>query len=155
MPDWYYQDAKERVVGPLRGSDLLNLIRGGEVTELTLVRKDNSAWVSSVQINGLWTAASRPQTQFQCPLCSHNISKPPTRCPNCLKYVDQATGKLKKSGVSASQIRRIREAATQPESQSNSTDNQPSGSKHKQNEFGEIPSQIRSSKPWLRRLFKR
>ena len=114
MPDWYYRDQHDNTVGPVKPGELLQLIRDGELSEDTLVRKDDSQWVRSVEINGLWQAAARPDTEFCCPVCSTSLPKPPCRCPKCLKYVDKAVGKIKKASVNAKQLAKIREAASQP-----------------------------------------
>ncbi len=112
MPDWYYRDHHDNTVGPVKPGELLQLIRDGELTEDTLVRKDDSQWVRSVEINGLWQAAARPDTEFCCPVCNASLPKPPCRCPKCLKYVDKAVGKIKKPSVNAKQLAKIREAAS-------------------------------------------
>ncbi len=114
MPEWYYRDRQDSTVGPLTPHELLDLIRGGELEEDTLVRKDDSQWVRSIEINGLWAAAARPDTEFFCPVCNCSISKPPCRCPKCLKYVDKSVGRIKKASISAKQLSKIREAASQP-----------------------------------------
>jgi hypothetical protein len=113
MPDWYYRDKEDRIIGPLRPNELLAMIRGGDLSEDTLVRKDDSPWVRSVEINGLWSAAARPDAEFFCPVCNAEINKPPCRCPRCMKYVEKGVGRLKKSEVSAKQLAKIRETANQ------------------------------------------
>jgi hypothetical protein len=121
MPDWYYRDDQDRTVGPLRPGELLSMIRSGELSEDTLIRKDDSQWVRSIEINGLWAAAAAPETEFYCPVCGIEISKPPVRCPKCAKFVDKAVGKIKKPSVSAKQLAKLREAATQPVERTPST----------------------------------
>lgn len=114
MPEWYYRDTDDQVIGPLKPDEMLAMIRDGELTEKSLVRKDDSPWVPSVEVNGLWAAAARPETEFYCPVCNTLISKPPSRCPQCLKYIEKGIGRIKKLHVSAKQLAKIREAASQP-----------------------------------------
>lgn len=94
MAEWFYRTPFGEEKGPLGGTELLELIRRGEVRGNTEVRKDKSPWVLACQINGLWQAVGRPSVEFTCPHCGRPIAKPPTRCEECRKDVAKATGHL-------------------------------------------------------------
>ncbi len=113
MTDWFFRDAHDRTVGPLRSAELLERVRHGDIQRETWIRKDDSQWVRSIEINGLFDAAARPETEFSCPVCSHAISKPPTRCPSCMKYIDQAVGKIKRAESSSKQLQKLRALSQQ------------------------------------------
>lgn len=93
MAVWFYRlGAEER--GPINSNDLLALIREGTIQADTMVRKDDSQWARSADINGLWDAANRPNVVFRCPHCGKPINKPPTVCGSCSRKVQHAVGKL-------------------------------------------------------------
>ncbi|MDZ4848297.1 MAG: DUF4339 domain-containing protein [Pirellulaceae bacterium] len=94
MIHWYYRMGEADEHGPIGPSELLELIRKGVVREDTMVRKGTSSWVASSNINGLWEAAGRPTTAFNCPNCGKSIAKPPSRCSNCNQMIEHATGHL-------------------------------------------------------------
>lgn len=94
MADWYYRTFPGDEKGPIGSSQLLELIRRGEVKANTEVRKGNSTWVNACQVNGLWQAVGRPSVEFSCPFCGGAIAKPPTRCAECRKEVPKAVGHL-------------------------------------------------------------
>jgi hypothetical protein len=103
MAQWFYKNAQGRECGPLVGSQVLELVRQGEIQAQTEVRKDDSAWTVACQINGLWQAAGRPGVAFRCPYCAASISKPPTHCQACRRDVSQATGRLVNHSLTQSQ----------------------------------------------------
>jgi hypothetical protein len=80
--EWYYQLMNE-VVGPLSPAELLDKIRAGQVKEDTLIRKDDSQWVSASQVGGLFEAAQRTEARLICPYCGHDVDRPPTTCKHC------------------------------------------------------------------------
>jgi hypothetical protein len=80
--EWYYQLMNE-IVGPLSPSELIEKIRAGQVKEDTLIRKDDSQWVSASQVGGLFEAAQRKETRLICPYCGHDVDRPPTTCKSC------------------------------------------------------------------------
>jgi hypothetical protein len=80
--EWYYQLMNE-IVGPLSPSELVEKIRAGQVKEDTLIRKDDSQWVSASQVNGLFEAAQRNESRLICPYCGHDVDRPPTTCKHC------------------------------------------------------------------------
>lgn len=103
MAEWFYKNAQGREVGPLGGTQLLELVRQGEIQAQTAVRKDDSAWTVACHINGLWQAAGRPGVEFRCPFCEASISKPPTHCGACHRDVSKAVGRLVNHSVPKSQ----------------------------------------------------
>jgi predicted RNA-binding Zn-ribbon protein involved in translation (DUF1610 family) len=94
VAEWFYRNPFGEEKGPLGGSQLLELIRRGEIKGNTEIRKDNSPWVHACEVNGLWQAVGRPSVEFHCPHCGSPIGKPPTRCAECRKDVAKATGHL-------------------------------------------------------------
>ena len=80
--EWYYQLMNE-IVGPLSPSELVEKIRAGQVKEDTLIRKDDSQWVSASQVGGLFEAAQRKESRLICPYCGHDVDRPPTTCKQC------------------------------------------------------------------------
>lgn len=94
MPNWFYRFTHHSEFGPIGSSELLDLIRRGEIDGETDVRKDDSQWVKANTINGLWQAAGRPTVVFHCPHCEAPIDKPPTWCRKCRKDVVKAVGQL-------------------------------------------------------------
>jgi len=94
MSDWFYRLGKAEERGPIKPSELLELVRKGVICENTLLRKGDSPWVPSTAINGLWEAAGRPTAEFECPKCGKPISKPPVECSHCHQMIQKATGRL-------------------------------------------------------------
>ena len=94
MSNWFYRNPMGRTLGPVPSSQLLELIRNGEIDGETEVRKDDSQWVLACQVNGLWQAASQPGVAFKCPFCQAEIDRPPTKCKSCNKWVEKSVGQL-------------------------------------------------------------
>ncbi len=94
MSDWFYRLSNAEENGPIKPSELLELIRKGVICEKTQLRKGDSPWVASTSINGLWEAAGRPSAEFECPNCGKSIPKPPVECTNCHQLIRKATGRL-------------------------------------------------------------
>ncbi len=94
MAQWFYRFENGREHGPIASSQLLELIRRGDVESETEVRKDDSPWVRACEVNGLWQAVGMPTVQFQCPYCQSAIERPPTRCKSCHHPVAKAVGNL-------------------------------------------------------------
>lgn len=94
MTEWYC-DILGEVVGPLKSSQLVAMVRSGEVTRDTLIRKDDSQWVPAMEVNGLFDAAAKEVKAKQktlgyiCPYCGDAVSKAPTECPNCERYLSR------------------------------------------------------------------
>ncbi|MEM6471760.1 MAG: DUF4339 domain-containing protein [Planctomycetota bacterium] len=88
MAVWFMQRMEGNVqteVGPLQPSELLTMVRRGEVQPGTKLRKNDSAWFEARTVGGLFEAAERQEVQYFCPSCNYRIPKPPTRCPKCLR----------------------------------------------------------------------
>ncbi|MCY2974430.1 MAG: DUF4339 domain-containing protein [Planctomycetota bacterium] len=97
MTQWFYRidaSVKSDDRGPISAKELLQLIRDGVIHEDTLIRKDDSNWVLSTEVNGLWAAAGRPIAAFECPYCNRPIPKPPVLCTSCHQQVTHAVGHL-------------------------------------------------------------
>ncbi len=97
MTQWFYRidaSVKSDDRGPINAKELLQLIRDGVIQEDTLIRKDDSNWVLSTEVNGLWAAAGRPIAAFECPYCNKPIPKPPVQCATCHQQVTHAVGHL-------------------------------------------------------------
>ena len=77
-------------LGPLKPSELLELVRRGEVVPTSLVRKDDSAWFEAGEVGGLFEAAVRPTIHYYCPQCETEVTEPPVTCPKCLRDIRRA-----------------------------------------------------------------
>ncbi len=82
MTKWYYQLMNDEV-GPLGPAELLEHVRSGQIKAETLIRKDDSQWVTAREVNGLFDAATKPKEQRLCPYCGHHVEKAPTTCKGC------------------------------------------------------------------------
>ena len=86
MAEWFYKAGNE-VIGPIKNSQLLDLVRIGTVSNDTQVRKDDAQWVLAQAIGGLMEAAGRIEHKNVCPYCGTAISPPPVRCDECRRDV--------------------------------------------------------------------
>ena len=93
MSQWFYQ-YEEEVYGPVKASDLLQLVREHTINAETLVRKDSSAWFPAAEVGGLFEAASKPTVEYFCPDCSSQVAKPPCFCRKCRKVLEYARPKV-------------------------------------------------------------
>lgn len=93
MPQWFYQ-YEEEVYGPVKASDLLQLVRDQTICSETLVRKDASAWFPASEVGGLFEAAAKPTVEFQCPECGTKVGKPPCYCRKCRRVLEYARPKV-------------------------------------------------------------
>ena len=62
MASKWYCDIRGKKVGPLSPQELLELIRVGDVTATTMVRKNDSKWFRADSVGGLFEAAFRDQS---------------------------------------------------------------------------------------------
>jgi hypothetical protein len=62
MPSKWYCDVRGKKIGPISPSELLELIRSGDVTATTMVRKNDSRWFRADSVGGLFEAAFRDQS---------------------------------------------------------------------------------------------
>ncbi|WP_182867690.1 DUF4339 domain-containing protein [Stieleria mannarensis] len=90
MTAWFLQRMEGNVqteVGPLRPSELLAMVRKGEIKPETRLRKNDSAWFPASDVGGLFEAAVRQEIQYYCPACGLRIDPPPRTCPRCLRDI--------------------------------------------------------------------
>lgn len=88
VADWFLQRMEGSVqteVGPMRPSELLSMVRRGDIKPETMLRKDDSAWFPAGDVGGLFEAAVKQEVQFFCPSCNQRVRKPPVTCGNCLR----------------------------------------------------------------------
>jgi hypothetical protein len=94
---WFLQRMEGNVqteVGPLRPTELLSMVRKGEIKPETKLRKDDSAWFPASDVGGLFEAASRQEVQYFCPACNRRISQPPITCPGCLRDIGRRDARV-------------------------------------------------------------
>lgn len=81
-------------VGPLRPSELLSLVRKGEVKPETMLRKDDSAWFAARTVGGLFEAAVKQELHYFCPGCNKRVKEPPVTCPSCLRDIPRGAARV-------------------------------------------------------------
>ncbi len=64
MATKWYCDLRGNMVGPIGARELLEMVRAGDVTATTLVRKNDSRWFRADEVTGLFEAAFGDQTDF-------------------------------------------------------------------------------------------
>lgn len=102
MSDWFVQSKSGGdESGPYRPSELLELVRSGEVTPESMLRKDNSNWFVAADVGGLFEAAMRPTIRNFCPNCQFEISEPPVTCPKCDTNVVRAQTEIIENSISS------------------------------------------------------
>lgn len=100
MTKWFIQRANSSdELGPYRPSELLDLVRSGEVTSDTMVRKDNSPWFQAGDVGGLFQAAMRPTIRYFCPQCETEVSEPPVTCPKCDRDIRRALTQITENSI--------------------------------------------------------
>ena len=62
MASEWYCDLRGKKVGPLTPQELLEMVRLGDVTATTMVRKNDSKWFRADEVGGLFEAAFRDQS---------------------------------------------------------------------------------------------
>ena len=87
------------------------MVRSGEVTSETKLRKDNSPWFSAAEVGGLFEAAMRPTIRYFCPQCETEVSEPPVTCPKCDRDIRRARTQITENTISNSGDRSIAEQA--------------------------------------------
>ena len=100
MTSWFIQQ-NEGVEdsGPFRPSELLEMVRNGEVTADTLLRKDDSRWFVASDVGGLFEAAMRPTIQHICPQCETEIPEPPVICQKCGREVREGITRITENSI--------------------------------------------------------
>jgi len=100
VADWFVQSSTNgEETGPFRPSELLELVRSGEVTPESMLRKDNSSWFAAADVGGLFEAAMRPTIRHFCPNCKFEISEPPVSCPKCDTNVTRAQTQITENTI--------------------------------------------------------
>ncbi len=103
VSDWFVKtepsQSEADALGPLKPSELLELVRRGEVQPTTQIRKGDSAWFEASSVGGLFEAAIRPSITYYCPNCNIKIPKPPTTCTKCLANVQQAREEIVENSI--------------------------------------------------------
>lgn len=89
MTQWFVQSGEE-ARGPFTPSQVLDLVRRGQIVPTTKLRKDDSAWFVASEIGGLFEAAVKPTVRFRCPVCGSEVKQPPCSCPQCGRDIDMA-----------------------------------------------------------------
>jgi len=87
MSEWFYQSKKNEPVGPLTSKELLDKVRNGEISSITLVRKDDSQWVAADEVGELFSKAFDALKEHHCPFCGKICMLPPTTCTHCHRQV--------------------------------------------------------------------
>ena len=113
MTKWFIQrdGGADEDVGPLRPSELLDLVRNGEVRPETMLRKDDSAYFQASDVGGLFEAAMRPTIEYFCPQCKREITEPPVMCPHCDFNVVRALTRITENTISNPEEQRLTEQA--------------------------------------------
>lgn len=93
MSVWFVQNSQDEI-GPLKPSDLLEMVRVGKVTPETMIRKDDSSWFEASQVGGLFEAAMRPTIEYFCTGCDHPVSEPPSLCEYCGRELYKARTRI-------------------------------------------------------------
>ncbi|MDG2220633.1 MAG: DUF4339 domain-containing protein [Rubripirellula sp.] len=101
MTQWFIQsDGDSNDVGPLSPTDLLGLVRNGEVRPESILRKDDSAYFRASDVGGLFEAAMRPTIEYFCPRCKKEITEPPVMCHHCDFNVVRALTRITENTIS-------------------------------------------------------
>ncbi len=104
MTKWFVQRGNnQQELGPLRPSELLEMVRSGDVTSDTMLRKDDSTWFAASDVGGLFEAAMRPTIRYFCPQCKAEVSEPPVTCHKCDTNIQRALTQIKENTIAGSQ----------------------------------------------------
>lgn len=100
MTKWFVQqDESQEDLGPLRPSELLDLVRCGKVTSESILRKDDSSWFSASDVGGLFEAAMRPTIRYFCPQCETEVTEPPVNCHECGREIHRALTEITENTI--------------------------------------------------------
>lgn len=101
MTQWFIQaDEGHRDLGPYPPDELLQMVRSGEVTRNTRIRRDDeSVWFMASEVGGLFEAAMRPTIQYFCPVCETEVSDPPKVCHHCGHKIRRAVTKITENTI--------------------------------------------------------
>jgi len=100
MTKWFVQSGEEER-GPYTPSQVLDMVRKGQILQTTKLRKDNSAWFVAAEIGGLFEAAVKPTIRFRCPVCGAEVKQPPCSCPQCGRDLDMARREVIQNRIEA------------------------------------------------------
>lgn len=100
MTKWFVQqDESQEDIGPLRPSELLEMVRCGKVTSDSMLRKDDSNWFTAATVGGLFEAAMRPTIRYFCPQCEIEVTEPPVTCPECGREINKALTQITENTI--------------------------------------------------------
>lgn len=100
MTQWFIQQNDEHPDrGPMSPSELLELVRSGEVTRETMVRRDDGGWFAAADVGGLFEAAMRPTIRYFCPHCEAEVSEPSVVCHQCGFKIRQAVTQIIENSI--------------------------------------------------------
>ena len=113
MTKWFVKrgEAKDDDLGPLRPSELLEMVRNGDVRPESMLRKDDSAYFQASDVGGLFEAAMRPTIQYFCPQCKAEIPEPPVTCPHCDFNVTRALTRITENTIASTDEQGLTEQA--------------------------------------------
>ncbi len=100
MAQWFLLGPPEQ--GPLSPQQVLQMVRNGEITRQTKLRKDDSAWFSADEIGGLFEAALKPTIHYRCPSCRAEVSPNVHHCSRCGSLFDLALREVTEHHVRSS-----------------------------------------------------
>jgi hypothetical protein len=97
---WFIrQNESQDDLGPLRPVELLEMVRSGQVTSESMLRKDDSTWFTAADVGGLFEAAMRPTILHFCPQCKAEVSEPPVNCQKCGREIQQAITQITENTI--------------------------------------------------------
>lgn len=106
MAEWFVQkpnaESEGEALGPLRPSELLEMVRAGEIVPESKIRKDDSKWFDASDVGGLFEAAIRPTIDYFCPQCDTRVTEPPVVCPKCLRDIRKAREEITENSIAGS-----------------------------------------------------
>ena len=99
---WFVQrKSNQEDLGPLRPNELLEMVRSGDVTHDTMLRKDDSTWFAASDVGGLFEAAMRPTIKYFCPQCHAEVSEPPVTCHKCDRDIRDALTQITENSIAS------------------------------------------------------
>lgn len=101
MTQWFIQSEDgHQDLGPFRPNELLEMVRNGQVTRRTKIRRDDkTAWFTASDVGGLFEAAMRPTIQYFCPACDTEVGDPPIVCHHCGHKVRRAVTRITENTI--------------------------------------------------------
>jgi hypothetical protein len=101
VTQWFIQaNDNDPELGPFRPNQLLDMVRDGEVTRHTKIRRDDeTAWFTASDVGGLFEAAMRPTIQYLCPVCETEVGDPPNVCHHCGHKIRQAVTRITENTI--------------------------------------------------------